>query len=341
MPEINFPYTAVELTEEINRIPNTYGLLNELDLFPSQGIASTLVEIRFEDGVLHVLPRVERGGAPTEAERGKGKAIYLEVPHFPHQDVLKPKDLENMLRLRGGALRRQTADDLMAKRLDEMRGKHAITREYLRTGALKGTIVDGAAKTIYDLFDVFGIVKKTVDFVLGTGTTDIIAKCEEVRDHIITNLKGESMTGVEVIVSSSFFNKFVQHAEVEKFWLQTQGAQELIRLARDTRGNNWGRVFEFQEITFREYKGVAPLKSGSVPFVAAGYGHAYPAGTMNAFATYDGPAYHWDFIDDPGIEMYISTKILDHGQGVELVSQSNPLPVCKRPELLVEVSTSN
>jgi hypothetical protein len=43
-------------------------------------------------------------------------------------------------------------------------------------------------------------------------------------------------------------------------------------------------------------------------------------------------------VDDP---VFISTKVLDHGEGVEMKSQSNRLAVCKQPECLVEVLSSD
>lgn len=341
MPEIVFPYTGIQLTEQINRIPNSYGLLNAMNLFPAEGSASTLVEIRFEDGILHVLPRVERGGPPTEAARSRGRAIYLEIPHFPHKDLITPDDIQNWQKLEGRRLRPKTVDDEMAKRLFELRNKHAITREYIRMGALKLLIRDGSGATLYDLAAEFGVNRKTVYFDLDEEDTSIAEKCEEVIDHIQTNLMGETMTGVEAIVSAQFFNKLVEHPKVEKFWLNHQQALALTSFDRDTRGNNWGRVFQVHQVTFREYKGLVPLKSGVEPFVAPGAGHAYPAGTMDTFRTYDGPAYHLDYVNEPGMEIYVSPKVLDHGAGVEIMTQSNPLAVVRRPELIVELSDAS
>jgi Phage major capsid protein E len=39
-------------------------------------------------------------------------------------------------------------------------------------------------------------------------------------------------------------------------------------------------------------------------------------------------------VGEVGAEIYLSPKILDHGKGIELVSESNPLAVCRRPEAL-------
>jgi len=344
--EIVFPYTYADLTTQVNRMPNTFGLLNAMNLFPTESMASRYVAIRFEDGVLVVLPAETPGSPGANTERETGKTILMEIPHFPHKDNILPQDLQGILDQEGRVLRPKSYDSEVAKRLRNIRTTHSITREYIRLGALKGVIKDGKGRTLYDLFSAFGIVKKTVDFVLGTSTTDVIAKCEEVSDHIQNNLKGETSTGVEVVVNGSFFNKFVQHAKVEKYWLQTQAAQSLASFQRNRLGGNWGRVFEFQNILFLEYKGSLPVRNSSGAItseanIATDKGHAYPTGTTEAFRTYDGPAHHVAMANDTAPEVVVTTAVKDHGEGIELKSQSNALALCRRPELLVEVSTSN
>jgi hypothetical protein len=351
---INFPWTAWQMSDAVIRIPNNYGLLNALNLFPSRGSISTVIEIAYEDGAIRVLPSKERGAKPTPGDRGSRKSVFLRVPHFPQEDLITPKDLQDMITIVAQSRTPRTLDDEMQKRLFTIRAKHAITREWVRMGALKGVVTDGDSNTIYDLYSEFGINKVSVDFVLGTSTTDIIDKCTQVRQSIATNLKGEVMTRPEVIVSTSFFNKFVQHAKVEKFWINWSAAAALAQptyapgtgpIDRNGQPTALGRSFEFQQMLFREYSGVAPVKvSGSMtsaPFVPVDYGYAYPAGTMNMFETWDAPADDIRFVNTPGQEIYISPEVLDHGEGVELKSQSNPLAICKRPEALVEVHTSN
>jgi len=342
-----FPYTATDLTEQINRIPNSYGLLRAMGLFgDGTPVVSTTVEIRIEDGVLRVLPAKERGAPGTVGQRETGTSIFLSVPHFPSLDLITPQDIQNMMIVIARTKRPATVEDELAKRLLNIRRNHDITLEYLRMGALKGLILDGDGTTLYDLYDVFGINKVTVDFALGTDDTDVIAKCDQVYHSIADNLKGETMTGVEVLVDGGFFNRLIQHPNVEKYWTSNQlGVAEFAKMRRAELGQSWGRTFEFQQIIWTEYRGSAPVKAAgaatSVPFIAANYGHAYPTGTQNAFETFFAPADDIRFVNTPGENIYISPEILKHGEGIELKSQSNPLPIVKRPELLVEIHTSN
>lgn len=348
--EILLPYTDVELTEEVNRIPNTFGLLNALNLAPSDPKASKYVRIEFRDGEIYVLGAEPRGAGGDVGANDTGNFVILEIPHFPHIDFIGPDDIDNVLEVVNGQITPASLDRELARKLATIRRKHSITREYIRLGMLKGLIKDGKGRTLYDLYDVFGITKKTVDFVLGTAGTDVREKCEEVADHIQTNIQGETVSGVESIVSPLFFGKLISHPNVEKFWVQAQNTTLHTTLQRQQLGGNWGRVFEFGNILFREYKGSLPVKDASGTItneknVADNKGHAYPTGTQNMFRTYEGPVYHINRVNQPidaaSEPIFISTEELKHGGGVELKSQSNSLAVCKQPECQVELTTSN
>ena len=347
-----FPYTAVQLTGTMQRIPNVYGLLNDLNLFPKRSITSRIVEIRRENGVLSVLSAKERGAPASVAARNLGNSIYLECPHFPFEDLIRPEDLQSMLQVTGPTAAPRTLPDEMARRLLNIRRHHAITLEWLRMSSLLGNITDGDGNTIYNPYTVFGIAQTTIDFLLGTATTDVTSLVDQLYATIQANLLGETMDGIEIIASPSWFNQFISHPNVIKFFVnfegkkngETGGAAAQVSQERVKRGGQWGRVFEYQGLTIREYKGYAPVRVGGVltttPFMAANTAIAYPAGTQDMFATYFAPANDIRYVNTPGEEIYISPEILDHGKGVSLLTESDPLPICRRPEAVVLLQSS-
>lgn len=328
--QINFPFTAIELTQAVDRLPNMYGRIEELNLMPGQGVSTTMVRIDIRDGYVTVLPVSDRDGPASVGKSADRNAIYLEIPHVPHIDKLTVGDIQDMLAFASNPMRPVTFEEKLAEKLQNIKNKHAITREYFRMGALKGKIVDGAGTELHDLYDRFGIVKKTVDFKLNVADTNVHEKCMEVVRHIEENLRGEVMGSVRALVSREFFSALTSHKNVEKFYVNWQAAAALAGDAR--------KGFEFGGIIFEEYNASATLMNGSSGrFIAQGEGHGFPVGTMNTFKTFDGPVNNIGMANMPGVEVYISPKVLDHGEGVELKSESNPLPVCARPELLVEL----
>ncbi len=344
----DFAYTDLDLTTEVNRLPIEFGMLNALNIAPAEPKASRFVRIDYRNGQIFVLAATEPGAPGQAGVADVEGGVILQIPHFPHIEAIRVGDLDGVLQVFNGQVEPRSLDRETFRKLGLIRANHSITLEYIRLGMIKGVIKDGRGRTLYDLYTVFGITKKTVDFTLGTDTTDVRAKCEEVVDHIMTKLLGETSSGIDSIVSTEFFNKLITHAKVEKFWLNAQNTSEHRNLTRQMSGGNWGRVFEFGGIVFREYKGSLPLKASNGTItternVAANYGHAYPTGTMGLMRTFQAPAYHIDAVNEmpSGDPIFISTKILDHGEGAEMKSQTNRIAVCKQPECLVETITSN
>lgn len=331
---LNFPYTFIDLTQAVDVTPNQFGRVNELDIFPSTPAASEYVEIRFRNNEIVILEAKERG-AETIVNRGPTEnVVILKIPHFPEIDLITPKDIQNMYAFAQSQLRPKSLEDAMSERLDSIRRKHDITREFLRMGALKGIVKDGKDNTLINLHEVFGITPKTIDFKLGTADTDILGKCNELKTYMRMNLKGETMNGIHNLVDSVWFNKFIAHPNVEKFYLNWQQATALSGMVNP--------VFNFGGINWEQYDAVATNTLGdSVPFIEEKTGYAFPLGTVNTAKTYDGPVDDIRMANEPGVPVFVSPEELKHGAGVELKSQSNPLAVWSRPALLVKTYSSD
>jgi hypothetical protein len=348
MKMFDFPYTGLDLTQEVNRLPNEFGLLNALGVAPVETKASRFVRVDYRNGQIFVLSAEEPGSPASIGDTESEGGVILQIPHFPHLEKIAVGDLDGLLQVMNGVVDARSLDRETFRKLDLIRKNHSITLEYIRLGMLKGLIKDGKGRTLYDLYSVFGIVKKEVDFVLGTEATDVRAKCEEVVDHIQSKLLGETTTGIDSIVDTKFFGKLISHPKVEKFWLNAQNSSEHRSLSRMNVAGNWGRVFEFGGIIFREYKGSLPLRASNGAIttaknVADDSGTAYPTGTQSMMRTYEAPVLHMDMVnEEPDADtIYISVEPLKHGAGVEMLSQTNRIAINKQPECVVQVKTSN
>lgn len=331
-------FSALELTAAINIVPNRYGRLNELNLFPAAPVRTRTVAVEFNNGVLNLLPFRAVGAPGTTAQREKRNMRTFTVPHIPHDDSLMAEEIQGV-RAFGSEDMLQAVADEVNKRLASMRAKHAITLEYLRMGALKGTIVDADGATYLNLFTEFGVTQKSVDFVLGTSSTNVDSKIREVMRHIEDNLEGEVHTGVHALVDESFFDKLVTHANVKEAYKYYSSTQEPLR--QDVR-----RRFFYAGMTFEEYRGTATdLDANGTAtarkFIATDEGHAFPLGTVDTFATHFAPADFLEAVNTPGVEVYAKQAEMRFARGIDLHTQSNPLPICRRPKVLVKVHTSN
>lgn len=326
-------FTQTEIAAAVNIVPNTYGRLNQLGLFPVRGVTTPDVAVEERNGSLALIPTEALGGPGRVGTEGKRKVRSFRVPRLVYDEHVNPGEV-NGIRAFGGDGRANLAM-LLNQKLATARGKHDITLEHLRMGALKGVLYDADGSTVlYNLYTEFGITQKTVDFVLGTAGTEVRDKCLEVVRSIEDNLMGEVASGVRCLVSQEFYDKLVKHPKVQPAFANWQAAAE--RLGGDMR-----RGFSFGGITFEEYRGVAAGSAGAVRFIAANDGHAFPEGTSNTFATLVAPADFNETVNTLGQVYYAKVQPARMDRGYDVHTQSNVLPMTFRPGLLVRVFSSN
>lgn len=353
MPEIldifnNDAFSATTLTRAITIVPNSYGRIRALGLFRDEPIATTSVIVAIENGVLNLLPTRPRGGPASLGTRGRTNLRSFVVPHIPHEDSVLATDVQNVLALAGGAERGlESVQGLVNRKLITMRAKHAITLEKLRMDALKGVIKDYDGSILLDIFAAFGVTEKVIDFALGTPGTDVAAKCAEVTGYMEDNLQGETMTSVHALCSPEWFAKFTGHAKV-------QSAYQFYTSAPNPMRDDVRRGFPFKGITFEEYRGSASYmredgtRSTPERFVPAGDVRFFPLGTGDSFTNYWAPPDFWDqanvapTVGTPDAEVFVAPlEPKKFGKGMDIHTESNPLPLVKRPALLVRGTTSN
>jgi hypothetical protein len=322
-------FNMIALTDAINILPNNYGRTESLGIFRTKPTRLRSIAVEERNGVLNLLPTQMPGAPATVGIRGKRAVRTFTIPHIPHEDVVLPEEVQG-IRAFGSETELMSVSDVLTDHLQTMRNKHAITLEHLRMGALKGKILDADGSTLYDLFSEFEITEKTINFALSTATTDVKAKCLELVRHIEDNLKGEYMTEIRALVSSEFFDALTSHAKVKEAFDRWQDG---AAFRTDMRSG-----FTFAGVTFEEYRGQATDPDGNVrKFIAANQGHAFPIGTAETFVTYFAPADFNETVNTLGKPLYARQEPRRFDRGTDLHTQSNPLPMCLRPAVLVKL----
>jgi hypothetical protein len=324
-------FNMVSLTQSINILPNMYGRVGQLGIFPVKGVRSRTIIVEEQNGVLNLLPTLPVGAPGTQNKLGKRIVRTFSIPHIPMDDPILPSEYEG-IRAFGSETEMSTLASVMNDHLQAARNKFDITLEHLRMGALKGIILDADGSTLYNLYTEFEIVQKVVYFALATTTTKIVEKCREVIRHVEDNLLGEVYSSIRCLVDDQFFDAMITHTEVEAYYKNHSAALSLVN--GDPR-----KGFSFGGLTFEEYRGTATDKDGNVrQFIADGTGHAYPQGTSQSFNTIYAPGDFIETVNTIGIPLYAKQETRKFGRGVDVHVQSNPLPICYRPGLLVKLS---
>jgi hypothetical protein len=326
-------YDIVALTAAINKLPNLYGRLEELGLFPVDGVTTTSVTVEQLNGTLNIVRSRPRGAAADKAIADKRGLRVFAVPHIPLDDVIQPEEIQDV-RAFGSASALETQGNVIARKLQKCKNMLDQTLEYLRMGALKGIILDADVSTIYNLYTEFGISAKTVYFDLADEDTEVIEKCLEVTRHIESHLFGERMTGIRSLVSPEFFDALTTHVKVQEAFKYFQNMQQVP-------GKDYRKGFLYGGIVWEEYSAVWTDKdANSRKAITAELGHAFPEGTGETFKTVVAPGNFMETVNTVGQLYYAKQEPRKFNQGLDIHTEMNALPICLRPEVLVKVSTA-
>lgn len=324
-------FSLVTLTKAINIIPVRLGRLLQSGIFTPRGIETRTVVIERMHQTLRLLTSKPRGTQGDQLTTDKRDVVTLQVPHYPLQDRIIPEEYANR-RAFGSGNALEQANQVMLRHQIKARRIMELVWEWMMWGAIKGRILDGNGATMHDLYAAFGFSKKTVHFELDDPETDVREKCWEVTRHIEDNLQGDVSNGVMAPVATDYFDALIRHPSVEKYYVNHLGAMQEAQ--RDPRSG-----FVFGGITFVEVRDNATTTAGqTVRFVADGAGHAIPLGTQETFDFVFAPGDFLEAVNTEGQPIYYSLTPLDHDKGYDIWCETNPLPICLRPNVLVELA---
>ncbi|MFZ1445373.1 MAG: major capsid protein, partial [Candidatus Dechloromonas phosphoritropha] len=95
-PFSNPASSMANLTAALNLLPNRYGRLESLNLFPARLVRFRQILIEEKNGVLNLLPTLPVGSPGTVGQRDKRKMRSFVVPHIPHDDVVLPDEVQGL-----------------------------------------------------------------------------------------------------------------------------------------------------------------------------------------------------------------------------------------------------
>lgn len=329
------PFSMTDYTEELMLIPNTWGLVNELNIFRSESVSQHSITIEKVDGTLGVITDQVRGSRNLANRDDTRQLLSFAIPHFPLDDYIGPEDIQGK-RAYGNADAAETEAAVMARKLQRIRQNHAVTLEAARCFAItNGAIYAPNGTVVGNYYTSFGVTRKEVDFVLGTTTTDVLAKGEEVVAHIQDNiLTGEVVSNVVALCSTEFFSKLISQAGVKEAYKYYSSTQEPLRARL---GSGLHRRFVHGGVEYIEYRGVY----NNVRLIPAGEAYFMPAGTADMFITYYSPANKLSFVNTLGEEAYVFQYRDPMDEKILLQSEHNAIHLIRRPQAIVRGFSSN
>jgi Phage major capsid protein E len=332
-------FEIVDYTEELQLIPNSWTLLNDSGVFAEEFLTTHTVTFEEQAQTLGLIGDQFRGAKPQANKDDNRKIRSYPVAHFPIVDAVKPEDIQGK-RAYGATDMAETEAAVIARKMQRIRRNMDITLEVGRFSTLTtGNLYAPNGTVSGNLFSDFGITQTTVDFVLGTSTTDVVAKVETVIASLQdTANTGDVITGVIAYCSPEFFAKLIGHAKIQdayKYFSATEGQQ----INRNRAGGNNGlyREFSYAGIRFVEVRTVLAgqrlIPAGDVVFI--------PTGTTDTFVSYFSPANRMDFVNTVAERGYLWTYRSPKGDGIDIDGEMNAIHICRRPQLIIRGYSSN
>lgn len=327
------PFELADLTEELMLVPNTYGLINDLGIFRSEGVTQHTVTIESSASTLALIPDQVRG-ARNNVNRDRTRNIRaFPLGHFPLDDYLGPEDLQGKRAY--GSDSADTEAAAVMRKMEDIRKKHAITVEFARAYAITtGGIYAPNGTIAGNYYTDFGVTRKDVAFDLANSATDVLAKQREVVDHIQENIiSGEVPNGVIALCSPEFFDAYVSQAGVKEAYKFFQSTQNPLR-----DGLRTGRYASFThgDVTLYRYIGSYKDADGNTQrIIPANEAYFLPAGTADTFISYFGPANKLDLVNTIGEEAYMFTYRDPKGSKIEIETEHNAIHLIRRPQAIV------
>lgn len=332
-------FTEIELTASINLLDYVPSFLGSLGMFRIRPTNLTSVFIEQRGDKLVLVPNTPRGGVPkplqhtTSTQKRKGRSFDLY--HLPQEDFLPADEIQGV-RAFGSQSDLELAMGKVQEKQEGMRRNIELTWENLMLGAVKGVIYDADGSTVlHDLFDEFDVIQETeVDFDLDNATPAsgaVLAKCDDVTRLITKNLLGVNpATRIIGLCGDTFWNQLVAHAEVRATWLNWTAAQNL-------RQGTAFRTMSYGGIEWFNYRGT---NDGTTVAVSATKAHIFPVGVPGLWDMYFGPANKNSFVNTLGIPFYSFLYVDQEDRGVKVEAQSNPLPICTQPKVLIKAKNT-
>ena len=338
-PSNNFD--VVDLTSAVRNIPIQYGTFNQMGIFMEEGVSSEAVvfEETTQNGAL-IIDRV-RGEKNTVSKDGTRKLHSFVIPHFPLDDYISPKDLQNKSAYTNFNEVEQL-QNVRTRKLERLRQNHDWTLNKARAQALFSATVYAPSGTVSQNWNTeFGVTRTAVDFALGTTTTEVLLKIEDVIAAVYDGMAGENYNGIAVPCDSAFFNKLITHPLVKdayRSFISNQAGLDPMRGRLADGGSPLpnGRRFAFGGLVFQEVRDAYNGTKIVTPSEAV----AVPTGS-DMFKTYFAPAERFGLVNTQGEMMYAFEQADQKNTKIEIETESNHASALLRPQAVVRCYTSN
>ncbi len=322
-------FQLVDRTNDVVLLPQNWTLMNDSGMWQEEFLSTSTITFEEQNGSLAIVKDQVRGSKPQTTSNDVRKLHTYTTTHHPFIDALFPQDIEGKTRPGSQGTQLDTKDAALLRKLEKARKSFDRTLNFARFRTLAAGAAWAPNGTISENFyTAMGKTRNTVNFVLGTATTDIIGKCEEIISGFqLAATEGQVINRVVAYCSPGFFTSFINHAKVQAAY-NLYAAVAPQQISRDRAGGmQLYRRFVFSNIEFIEVPqiidGTALVDTNTAVFVAEdGDG---------SFVTYYSPAARFGYVNTTAESMYAWTFEDPRLTEITIEAEVNFLNVLRNP----------
>lgn len=338
------PNRVVDLSGEINIVPNQWGLYNSLGIFNPEYKSQKQILIprtTETETVLEDKNWDERNNAIAKGERDM---ISLLVPHFPADESITPNDVDGAAdwsSVMAGGNSVLSVEKVRMEKMERLRRAHSLTLERARAQLIReGTVYAPNGTVVTDFYDLFDITRVSEGMGLSSTTLNPMAAFSDILGLATDGVSsGDIITNWVAICSPEFFAKLAGNAfVVESFagFNQPQSTGVLNQRLSSGGLDARYRVLEYAGITFVEARG----KIDGYSYVGEEEAYLLPMGT-DSFRTMFAPANRFSTINKSALESYYFEYQNSRDDIIEIMSETNFLNAMLRPQTVITLTSGD
>jgi hypothetical protein len=328
------PFTMIEMTAAVERLPFRPTGIGELNLFEDNPIRTRALMVEQRAGTLALIQTSPRGAPATERATEKRTARYFEVPRLRHGDTIYAEEIQSV-RAFGSETELMQLQAEVARRVAGPTGLQSnieYTWEHMRLAAIQGVLVDADGSTLFNWFTEFGIsAASEVAFDLNhspavDGALRLL--CNQIVRSMARAAAGAftAQTEVMAMCGDAFWDALITHPDVTKTYLNWAAAADLRQ------GTAFGAM-RFGDISWFNYRGSDDTTSIGINTDKVKF---FPRNAPGVFKVAYAPAENFTYANTLGKPLYVQPIFdLQRNEWWRMELTSYPLFICTRPEVLL------
>jgi hypothetical protein len=256
------PFTTIQLTSAIERVPYLPQGIESLALFDDKPIRTKVAMVEQRQGQLVILNFLDRGAPRTQRTMERRQARGFNVPRIGMQDTIYAEEIAT-IREFGSETELMQVQTEVGRRLvgpTGLRSNVRYTQEYHKLAAIQGLLLDSDGSVLHNWFQEFGIAQpQEIPFnfanLQAQYVTNGIAGLRSLCNQVVRNMKRaaqgswiEGRSRAVALCGDAFFDALISTPEVRSTYLNWMQAQEL-------RQNLAFEVFNWGGIDWVNYRG--------------------------------------------------------------------------------------